>query len=166
MAPVPGGHRDWSGQAHRLFDEGTGQWKDNLLLPHFFLAHHYCLHVFHLCVWKRRKGVNISSALGIVHFVSRPRSCSSLARHLSCLLCRVVLVPPDISFACPASSPLLHGLYCLHVFPNTVSTTSFPLPLWWRILYFCLVVSQNTYVVAGDAVTKCISCTMLLAGLC
>lgn len=92
-------------------------------------------------MWKRRKGVKISCALGIVRFVSRPGSCSSFARHLSCLLCRVVLVPPDISFACPASSTLPRGLYCLHVFPNTVSyhqSPSAPLVTYFVLLLSCL----------------------------
>lgn len=92
-------------------------------------------------MWKRRKGVKIYCALGIVRFVSRPGSCSSFARHLSCLLCRVVLVPPDISFACPSSSALPRGLYCLHAFPNTVSyhqSPSAPLVTYFVLLLSCL----------------------------
>lgn len=149
MAAVPAAHRGRGAQTDGLFHEVTRPWNGSLFLPLFALPI-IGVFMFLILACEGGKGGWSSRSPGIVHFISRPRSCSGFARHLSVLLCRVVLIPPDILPACLASST--HTLqelllayisqYCLCAALPPVSFCPFGDILF---MYLCLAVSQNTY---------------------
>lgn len=96
----------------------------------------------------------MSSSFDIMHLIFGTRSCSCFARHLSCLFCRIILVPSDIYPTCSAGlfwfphisfltavNPQLLPcrFYCLNIFSCTpvvqVYHKSPFAPLWLCIFY-------------------------------
>lgn len=85
----------------------------------------------------------IVSALDIIRYTFRIRSCSAFARHLSCLLCRIILVPSNVSPAASAGLFLFHQA-SLYVFSSVLQSLlilhAFLYPLYHKSLFtpWCL----------------------------
>lgn len=112
-----------------------------LLLPLVFHAHS-----------PQREGV-IVSALDIIQYTFRIRSCSEFARHLSCLLCRIILVSSNVSPAASAGlflfhqtslyvfSSVLQSLLILHVFLYPLYHKSLFTPWCLHVIYVFMLIS-------------------------
>lgn len=129
----------------------------SFLLHLSFLFHLWCsLHS------PQRKGV-IAYALDVIQHTFGTRSCSNFARHLSCLLCSVFLLPsdispassaglfysPDVFPACSVSSVLiLQTLLLLHVFLYSTCAAKpqisiYPLVVTYYVYIYALFCEKN-----------------------